>query len=74
MPLGAPLPPPPQYPPVLLPVVWFNQAFDLLLLPFGPLGRWFQGRSGRALLGVVGLLCLVAAAALAAADGIDWTR
>jgi hypothetical protein len=56
-----------------LPLVWFNRAFDACLAPAGPLGRWLQGRPGRAALGAVGLLCLAGALALAVADGIGWT-
>jgi hypothetical protein len=62
----------PPYPRVLLPLVWFNAAFDLTLMPWGPPGRWLRGRSGRALLGTVGLLCLLGAAALAIADSAGW--
>jgi hypothetical protein len=54
--------------------VWFNAAFDLGLAPLGPLGRWLQGPAGRTALGAVGIGCLLAAVALAAADGIGWTR
>lgn len=81
-PLDAPIPPPPPVVPlptgsarpgVLAPLVWFNRAFDLALVPLGPPGRWLAGPSGRSLLGTVGLLCLAAAAALALADRIGWT-
>ena len=58
----------------LAPVVWFNQAFDLLLLPFGPIGRWFVGPSGRMVLGTLGMLCLAGAIVLAVAEGFGWTR
>ena len=79
------VPPPlaPSAPPVptasipmhLAPLVWFNKGFDLLLLvPFGPLGRWFQGPSGRTVLGTLGLLCLAGAIVLAVAEGFGWTR
>jgi hypothetical protein len=56
-----------------MPLVWFNAAFDVFLLPLGAPGQWLKGRGGRGLLGVVGLLCLAGAAALAVADGIGWT-
>jgi hypothetical protein len=57
----------------LWPFVGFNAAFDLCLWPWGPIGRWLRGPTGRALLGILGLLCLTAAAALAVADWIGWT-
>ncbi len=57
----------------LWPVVGFNAAFDLCLWPWGPVGRLLRGPTGRAMLGILGLLCLTAAAALAAADWIGWT-
>jgi hypothetical protein len=82
--VGEPVIPPPSdatpsepetsTPLLLLPAVWFNQAFDACLAPLGPVGRWLQGRAGRGLLGTVGLLALAGAIALAAADGIGWTR
>ena len=58
----------------LMPVVWFNKGFDLLLFPLGPVGRWFRGASGRTALGVVGLACVAAAIGLALAEGFGWTR
>jgi hypothetical protein len=54
-------------------LVGFNAAFDLCLEPWGPIGRWLRGPTGRALLGILGLLFLTAAAALAAAEWIGWT-
>ncbi|MFO0845618.1 MAG: hypothetical protein U0797_25075 [Gemmataceae bacterium] len=71
VPSGNPTPPTPA---LLLPAVWFNKAFDVFLVPLGPVGRWLQGRAGRGVLGAVGLLALAAAAALAAADGCGWTH
>jgi hypothetical protein len=71
---ATPLAPPPEWTPWRLwPLVGFNAAFDLCLRPWGPIGRWLRGPTGRALLGILGLLCLTAAAALAAADWIGWT-
>jgi hypothetical protein len=58
----------------LIPLVAFNYAFDLGLLPLGPLGRWLRGPSGRALLGTLGTGCMLAALALAVADRFGWTR
>jgi hypothetical protein len=69
----APLPSTPSPPLPALPLVWFNAAFDALLTPFGPPGRWLKGKGGRGVLGAVGLLCLAGAAALAAYDGFGWT-
>jgi hypothetical protein len=66
----------PGGPPVsrwLLPLVWCNRAFDALTAPLGAPGRWLRGRTGRAVLGAVGLVCLAAAVARAVADGIGWT-
>jgi hypothetical protein len=57
----------------LLPLVWFNAAFDACVTPFGPPGRFLCGRSGRSFLGSLGLLCLAAALALFAAVRIGWT-
>jgi hypothetical protein len=54
------------------PLVAVNAVFDLLTLPLGPLGAGLRSRVGRNLLAVVGVLCFVAAAVLAVADGIGW--
>jgi hypothetical protein len=75
----VPSPEAPRPPAVLLPLVWFNQAFDVFLYPLGPLGSWLRRPSGRGVLGTLGLLCLVAAAALAAAaytgiEGLGWPQ
>ena len=69
-----PAPAPEWTPWYIWPLVGFNAAFDLCLAPWGPIGRWLRGPTGRGLLGVLGLLCLTAAAALAAADWISWTK
>ncbi|MFO0876779.1 MAG: hypothetical protein U0840_05345 [Gemmataceae bacterium] len=58
----------------LWPAVLFNATFDVCLLPLGPVGKWFKEPTGRGVLGTIGLLAVVAALALAAADGIGWTR
>ena len=58
----------------LWPLVGFNAVFDACLLPWGPLGRWLRGPTGRAFLGILGLLFLTAAAAWAAAEWIGWTQ
>jgi hypothetical protein len=57
----------------LLPLVWFNQGFDACLQPLGGTGRWLSGRTGRAVLGTIGLLSLAAAVALAIGERIGWT-
>ena len=57
----------------LLPLVWFNAAFDVCMVPFGAPGRILCGRSGRSFLGSLGLLGLAAALALFAAFRIGWT-
>ena len=76
VPVAPPAPPVPvaRTPLVLAPVVWFNTGFDLMLLPFGPLGGWFRGQSGRTFLGTMGLLCLAGAIVLAVVEGFGWTR
>jgi hypothetical protein len=77
-PAPAPAQPAPaaSAPPVsawLWPLVWFNAVFDLCLVPFGAPGKWLRGRGGRTVLGGLGILSLLAAAALAAADWFGWT-
>src|SRR5262249_10207796 len=71
-PMAAPAPSArePSWP--LAPLVWFNRAFDGFLRPLGPAGRWLRRPAGRNLLGLLGLLGLSAAAALALADGLGW--
>jgi hypothetical protein len=63
----------PPVPGGLLPLVWFNAAFDACMTPLGPLGRILCGRSGRSFLGSLGLLGLAAALALYAAFRMGWT-
>src|SRR5262249_18362327 len=67
-------PPAPPAPRPLRPLVWFHAAFHLAPLPVGGGGRWLRGPAGGAVLGAVGIACLLAAAALAVADGIGWAR
>jgi len=64
------VPPPP---PLLLPLIWCNRAFDGLMLPLGPLGHWLRGKRGRAFLGFMGLLMLLAACGLFLNDWFGWT-
>jgi hypothetical protein len=54
------------------PLVPVNAAFDLLTLPLGPLGAGLRTRAGRYLLAAIGIGCLIAAAALVAADEFGW--
>jgi hypothetical protein len=69
--LAAHEPPPPGW---LQPLVWFNMAFDVLLLPWGPPGRWLRrDGGGRYVLGVAGILCLVAAGVLSVLFWFGWT-
>jgi hypothetical protein len=64
---------PVETPPLLLPLLWFNQGFDACLAPLGAPGRWLCGSHGRLALGLVGLTCLAAAAAIAVSAGMGWT-
>jgi hypothetical protein len=58
---------------LLLPLLWFNQGFDACMAPLGAFGRWLCSPSGRQMLGIAGLACLVAAAAVAVSVGMSWT-
>jgi hypothetical protein len=53
-------------------LVGFNTAFYRGLGKLGPAGRWLNEPRGRAFLGVVGLVCLAAAAVVALGGGIGW--
>lgn len=58
----------------LLPVVWVNNAYDRLTVPFGRPGRWFRTGAGRSLLGWAGVLMLVGAGGLVVwGCWLDWT-
>jgi hypothetical protein len=55
-------------------LVGFNVAFDLLLLPWGPPGRWLRrDGGGRSLLGGLGILLLAAAVGLGVKEWFGWT-
>jgi hypothetical protein len=55
-------------------LVWFNCAFDLLLLPWGLPGRWLRrDGGGRPLLGGLGVLLLLAAVGLGVMEWFGWT-
>jgi hypothetical protein len=55
-------------------LVRFNDAFDLLLLPFGTPGRWLRrDGGGRLVLGGAGVLLLAAAVALGVMGWFGWT-
>jgi hypothetical protein len=64
---------PPPAPPLLLPLVWLNRAFDGVVIQFGAPGRWLRSPLGRAALGGSGLLMLVGGAAWGVLDWIGWT-
>ena len=57
----------------LRPVVWCNRAYDAGTSWTGPLGQWLRGAQGRAVIGLMGLLLLIAAFAWVAIDGLGWT-
>jgi hypothetical protein len=57
----------------LLPMVWFNQAFDLILAPLGPLGRLIGGPNGGTVMGILGILFLAGSLAILLLDRIGWT-
>jgi hypothetical protein len=57
----------------LLPLAWFNQAFDLTIGRLGAPGRWACGAQGRAAIGWVGVVLLGLALALFLLDWIGWT-
>jgi hypothetical protein len=64
---------PPRPPVPLRPILWLNRLFDAIAFGLGSPGRWLRRPTGRTLLGLVGLLLLAAAAALALIDRIGWT-
>lgn len=66
-------PTPPRTPTALLPLVWGNRAFDAALSHLGGPGRWLQGRAGKTLLGLTGLLLLVGAMAWGILDWLGWS-
>src|SRR5262249_7582432 len=63
----------PAEPRLLLPLLWFTEGFDACMAPLGTFGRWLCGPSGRQMLGIAGLACLVAAVAVAVSVGMTWT-
>ena len=54
-------------------LLWSNRAFDRQVGRWGGLGRWLRGWYGRALLGLTGLLLLMAALVLGVLEWIGWT-
>jgi hypothetical protein len=62
-----------SWPMALRPLVWINQAFDLLVAPCGPFGRWLGSPAGRAVLGGGGLLLLAGALTWGLLDWFGWT-
>lgn len=64
----------PPLPGWLMALVWFNVAFDVLLLPWGLPGRWLRrDGGGRSVLGLLGVLLLAASVALGALEWFGWT-
>ena len=63
----------PPLSPLLWPLVAINATFDCCLLLLGPFGNPLRSRGGKSFLGVVGILCLLGTAALAAIDWFGWT-
>jgi hypothetical protein len=64
-------PPPPGWMRLLW---WCNVAFDLLLLPWGPPGRWLRrDGGGRSVLGIAGVVLFVAALGLTVLEWFGWT-
>lgn len=57
----------------LWPLVFCNDSYDRIAVRLGGPGLWLMRPGGRNLVGWVGLLCLAAAAALAALDWFGWT-
>jgi hypothetical protein len=55
-------------------LLWVNLAFDVLLLPWGAPGRWLRrDGAGRSLLGLIGILLLLAALGLSTLEWFGWT-
>jgi hypothetical protein len=69
----VPLPGPSLASRCLLPLVWFNQAFDKSTLILGGTGRWLRGPRGRYLLGLMGLVLLLMAGLWLVKDWLGWT-
>jgi hypothetical protein len=57
---------------ILWPLASVNWIFDLYTFPLGPFGRWLRESSGRALLGGLGVVSLVAACAWALGEWMGW--
>jgi hypothetical protein len=58
---------------LLLPLRWFNQAYDSSTYWLGGLGRWLRSPGGRTLLGVLGLVLLAGAGVWLLCDLMGWT-
>jgi hypothetical protein len=75
-------PPAPEQPPEVesevspwgAPIRLCNAGYDRLMGLLGTPGRWLQGKHGRTLVGIAGILMLLAAAGLAVRDCLEWTR
>jgi hypothetical protein len=57
----------------LRPILWINRVFDTWTSRLGRPGRWLRSRHGRALLGALGILFLVAAVGCAILGVVGWT-
>jgi hypothetical protein len=57
----------------LLPLLWFDRAFDLVAGFFGRPGHWLRGPRGRHFLGMTGLTLLVVAGVWLVKDWLGWT-
>ncbi len=57
----------------VLPLLWFNQAFDVATYILGPPGRWLRGPGGRHLLGLTGLGMLALTGLWLVKDWLSWT-
>ena len=58
---------------LLYPCFAVTAVFDTCLAALGPLGRPLRAPAGKTTLGVVGALCLVAAAVVSVIDWFGWT-
>jgi hypothetical protein len=57
----------------VMPIVWINRVFDSQTARLGRPGRWLRSRQGRALLGALGLLFLIAAIGWTILGLVGWT-
>jgi hypothetical protein len=67
--IAAPIPQSPW----LLPLLWWNEAFDRGAQRLGMIGSWLQTSRGRAVLGFTGVLCLFLTVGCLLRDWLGWT-